>query len=232
MKILCIIIALIMDFFLKVFFNMKNKTLLFCVFIELSAILFFSDLQFFAFFWCFLLVGILKLISKRLRKKSDVSEYLISNFVYSAGLPLLFSYLQCFTIQTNMEIILNYLVICSLAALIADTASSEVGQWVKCKTYSIISLKKTTQGIDGGVSVNGFVGSVICILVYLALFTIFYNLNWHNFILIFFISEISNLADSFLGATIQKKGYLNNEQVNFVAILLSDVLFLLFKVII
>lgn len=221
-----------MDFCLKVLFKMKNKTLLFCIFIELSSVLFFSSIQFFAFFWCFVLVGILKLVSRILRKKSDVSEYLISNFVYSAGLPLFFSYLQCFNMQTNVQYVLNYLVICSLTALIADTASSEVGQWFKCKTFSIINLRKTTQGMDGGVSVNGFAGSVICILIYLVLFTIFYNLNLHSFVLIFFISEISNLVDSFLGATIQKKGYLNNEQVNFVAILLSDVLFLLFKAII
>lgn len=48
-----------------------------------------------------------------------------------------------------MQSTLNYLVICSLAALIADTASSEVGQWFKSKTYSILSLKKTIQGMDG-----------------------------------------------------------------------------------
>lgn len=217
---------------MKIFFKMKNKTLFFCIFIELSSILFFSDLHFFAFFCCFVIVGILKLISKKLRKKSDVSEYLISNFIYSAGLPLFFSYLQCYIIKTNVRIMLDYLVICSLAALIADTASSEVGQWFKCKTYSILSLRETSQGINGGVSVNGFVGSVICILVYLFLFKMFYNLDLHNFVLIFFVSEISNLVDSFLGATMQKKGCLNNEQVNFVAIILSDILFLLFKVII
>lgn len=61
----------------------------------------------------------------------------------------------------------------------------------------------------------------------MTIFTIFYDLNIQNFALIFFASEISNLADSILGATVQKKGYLNNEQVNFIAILLSDVLFLL-----
>lgn len=142
-------------------------------------------------------------------------------------MPLIFSYLHCFIIQKEMQSTLSYLVICSLAALIADTASSEVGQWFQCKTYSILSLKKTIQGMDGGVSLNGFVGSVICVITYLTVFTIFYNLNFHNFVLIFFASEISNLADSILGATVQKKGYLNNEQVNFVAILLSDVLFLL-----
>lgn len=227
MKILCIIITAIMDLCLKVVYKMQNKTLFFCIFIELSAILFFTDLQFTAFFLCFILVGILKLVSGRLREKSDVSEYLISNFAYSAGLPLIFSYLHCFIIQKEMQSTLNYLVICSLAALIADTASSEVGQWFKCKTYSIFSLKKTVQGMDGGVSLNGFIGSVICIIIYLTIFTIFYNLNFQNFALIFFASEISNLADSILGATVQKKGYLNNEQVNFVAILLSNVLFLL-----
>lgn len=221
-----------MDFYLKNIFKMKKKTLLFCVFIEFSSLLFFSDLQFFAFFCCFVIVGILKFISKRLRKKSDVSEYLISNFIYSAGLPLLFSYLQYFIIKTNVLIMLDYLVVCSLASLIADTASSEVGQWFKCKTYSILSLRKIRQGMDGGVSINGFVGSAICTLTYLVLFMVFYNFNLHNFALIFFASEISNLVDSVLGATIQKRGYLNNEQVNFVAILLSDAIFLLFKAII
>ena len=127
---------------------------------------------------------------------------------------------------------LTVMAISSLATACSDTLSSELGNVYGSKYFSIVSLKTGKRGIDGVVSneglLFGLVGSV-CIgsLVF------FYDMPMKEFMIVSIAGFSGNIIDSFLGATLQKKGRLSNNEVNFWATLsgaaLSLLLLLIFK---
>ena len=117
----------------------------------------------------------------------------------------------------------------SLASAAADTVSSELGTVYGKHFYNIISFKPDQRGLDGVISLEGtlfgFVASVMIPTVYALGF------GWNlNFWWIIIAGTVGNLADSILGATLERKGYLGNNAVNFlntvIAALVSMMLFL------
>lgn len=102
----------------------------------------------------------------------------------------------------------------SFAAATADTLSSELGNIYGSNFYNILSFQKDTRGLNGVVSVEGsilgIIGSTIISTVYALGF------GWDAaFVLIILSGTIGNIADSVLGATLERKHYLSNNQVNF-----------------
>ena len=102
----------------------------------------------------------------------------------------------------------------SVASATADTLSSELGNIYGKNFYNIISFKKDKRGLNGVISIEGtligIAGSIIIALVY----TLGFRLNIH-FLMVIVAGTIGNLSDSVLGATFERKGYLRNNEVNF-----------------
>jgi uncharacterized protein (TIGR00297 family) len=102
----------------------------------------------------------------------------------------------------------------------ADTLSSELGTVYGKKFYNILTLQPDKRGLDGVVSLEGtllgFLGSILIAL----LFSI--GNGWHLGLLwVIIAGTIGNLADSYLGATLQRRHYLNNNEVNLFNTLLA-----------
>lgn len=102
----------------------------------------------------------------------------------------------------------------SLASAAADTISSEMGMVYGTRFYNIINLKKDRKGLDGVISLEGtlfgLAASAIIALVYA------FSFGWKmDFWWVISAGTIGNLADSVLGATLERKYYLGNNAVNF-----------------
>jgi uncharacterized protein (TIGR00297 family) len=114
----------------------------------------------------------------------------------------------------------------SFASATADTLSSELGTIYGRKFYNIITLKKDTRGSDGVVSIEGTIiglaGSVLISII----FALGFSLN-KNFLWIIIAGTVGNLADSVLGATLERRNLLHNNTVNFLNTLTAAITALL-----
>ncbi|MCC6289759.1 MAG: DUF92 domain-containing protein [Chitinophagaceae bacterium] len=100
------------------------------------------------------------------------------------------------------------------SSAIADTASSEMGNVYGKKYYNILTLKKDKRGLNGVVSIEGFLfglgGSVLIAAIYS------YTYGWNiNALIIIACGTAGNILDSVLGATLERKNLLSNNAVNF-----------------
>ena len=125
------------------------------------------------------------------------------------------------------ESVAPMLYLTAICAVSADTFASELGV-LSNKVYLITTFKKVKAGVDGGISglgeVSSMVGSILLAFAGFFLIGCFskpflqFPLTPFYFLLPFFAGVISCHLDSFLGATLQRWGYLTNNGVNFLAV--------------
>ncbi len=102
----------------------------------------------------------------------------------------------------------------SFAAATADTLASELGNIYGRQFYNILTFKPDKRGENGVISLEG----TVCGLLGSCLIALLYGLGfgWHgNIFIIIIAGTIGNLVDSVLGATLENRGYLSNNFVNF-----------------
>ncbi|MGH9353251.1 MAG: DUF92 domain-containing protein, partial [Terriglobia bacterium] len=114
--------------------------------------------------------------------------------------------------------------VASLAEAAGDTVASETGKWASGRAYLITTLEPVKAGEDGGISVvgtaAGFGASALVVLLGCAL-----GLCWGwNAVIVLIAAFAGNLADSLIGATLERRGLVTNSVVNFMGASLAGAL--------
>jgi uncharacterized protein (TIGR00297 family) len=101
----------------------------------------------------------------------------------------------------------------SLASASADTLSSELGSIYGKSFYNILTFKKDTCGLDGVVSVEGTLWGIAGSALIALLYIVFYGYSPLAF-WILLAGFTGNIADSVLGASLERQGWIKNDLVN------------------
>lgn len=115
----------------------------------------------------------------------------------------------------------------ALAEAAADTVSSEYGQASGSTAYMITTWEVVPAGTDGGISLPGTLAGIAA-SVLLSLVCAAVGLVSRRWIPIIFAAGIlGTFADSYLGAWLERRRHLNNDQVNFLSTVIAAALALL-----
>lgn len=158
------------------------------------------------------------------KKKQHVQEGLagerrVSNVFYAALIGIALASLNLTSMFAH-AIYFHYfeLFSISLAVVSSDTFASEIGQ-IDRKVYMITTFRRTTPGINGGISLTGeaaaLLGAFIVAITYGLL-----NTSGISLIKILLVGALGFLGcqiDSILGATLENRNKLSKGEVNFLS---------------
>lgn len=112
----------------------------------------------------------------------------------------------------------------ALAEAAADTVSSEYGQATGDKAYLITTWEVVPAGTDGGISLPGTLAGIAA-AVLLSLICAAVGLVPRRWIAVIVAAAVLGMfADSYLGAWLERRRQLNNDQVNFISTIIAALL--------
>lgn len=131
----------------------------------------------------------------------------------NAGVAAILSLLAIY--NTADAAMLHLMLAAGFSAATADTLSSELGNIYGRRYYHILSFKKMQRGVNGAVSIQGTVAGIFASAVIALVYALGTGWNAPHFLIIIVAGTAGNIADSILGLTLENKGLLNNNAVNF-----------------
>lgn len=189
----------------------------------------FTDLSFFAILLVFYLLG--SIVTKyrySVKLSLGIAEPSggargFSNVFGNSLAPLFFA--MNFGVTRDPLFALAF--VATVGTALGDTMASEIGKTAK-NVYLITNFKKVAPGTSGGISVIGEISALLgCLIIFVVSLALGISELSHA-IPIVLASFIGIHVDSFLGATLEEKGYLNNSAVNFLGTLSAGALCYLF----
>jgi uncharacterized protein (TIGR00297 family) len=107
--------------------------------------------------------------------------------------------------------------IAALAEAAADTVSSEIGQVLGGRPRMITNLRSVDPGADGAISLAGTLAGVVAAGIVAGIGTLALRAGLAFFLVSSAAAVFGLLFDSLLGATLERRGRLNNDLVNFLS---------------
>jgi uncharacterized protein (TIGR00297 family) len=119
--------------------------------------------------------------------------------------------------RASSQTMLFAMTIAALAEAAADTTSSEIGQVLGGRPRMITSFKAVDHGRDGAISLGGTLAGVVAaaIVAYAGMWA--FGGGWSLFTVSCAGAVFGLFFDSLLGATLEERGLLNNDAVNFLS---------------
>jgi uncharacterized protein (TIGR00297 family) len=105
----------------------------------------------------------------------------------------------------------------ALAEATADTVSSEAGQAAAKQARMILDLRRAPIGTNGAVSVEGTLAGCTAAFIVAWVSAFFGVVSWHWMPVITVAGIAGMLFDSVLGGTLENRGTMGNDSVNFVS---------------
>ncbi len=102
----------------------------------------------------------------------------------------------------------------SVATAAADTCSSEVGTVYGRRTFLITTFRPVPPGTEGAVSLEGTLGGLLGGFVVAAVGAATGLYGWPAAIVVGFSGLLGSLAESVIGTVAERRGWLNNDQLN------------------
>ena len=138
-----------------------------------------------------------------------------------AAIPLTST--QLFTPSARTAIASLAAIAAALAEAASDTLSSELGQVYGGQPRLLTNFNPVPVGTDGGITLAGTAAGCIgaAIVATVAAFT--FPLSLKVGAAVFSSAILGLFADSYLGAIVERRGWLNNDAVNFLSTLISAV---------
>jgi uncharacterized protein (TIGR00297 family) len=111
----------------------------------------------------------------------------------------------------------------ALAVAAADTVSSECGQALRREARLITTLERVPAGTDGGITLVGTLAGAAAALVVslVGLWTGLLPARWMG--IAAGAGVLGMILDSFLGALLERRGWIGNDSVNFVSTVVAAV---------
>jgi uncharacterized protein (TIGR00297 family) len=105
----------------------------------------------------------------------------------------------------------------ALAGAAGDTVSSEVGQVLGGRPRMVTTLQQVEPGVDGAISSSGTLAGVAAVVIVAAAGTLAMFGDVHMYWISCAGGVFCLFFDSLLGATLEQRGWLNNDAVNFLS---------------
>lgn len=115
----------------------------------------------------------------------------------------------------DFEMVLVVMVAAAFSSAAADTVSSELGIVYGTRSYNITTFQSDEKGENGVISVEGLLLGLAASVLVAAVYCVLIDANLTSFLVVVAAGTAGNLADSLLGATLERKNIIGNNAVNF-----------------
>lgn len=112
----------------------------------------------------------------------------------------------------------------ALAEAAADTLSSEIGEVLGGEPRLITTLRRVPAGTDGAVSLDGTIAGLAAAGIVATVASITFGLTAPQGLAVALAAVAGLFIDTLLGALIERRGWLNNDAVNFLSSLAAAII--------